>query len=330
MNADLLVFLQRRAPQEQATLDMDATLVETQKRTALHSYEGTRAYQPLTSYWAEAGVVVHSEFRDGNVPAGHEQRRVLEEAIEALPPGVERALLRYCAEGRNERFGVIGFAVGVDVTAAFKAAVTEVEEGEWRELRDAGGEETGQQYAEVCFVPNALGFSHRGPDYRFVAVREPLRNPPLPGLEEGLGPVALGGAGWYRIRGVVSNRLDLPGDELVRWYRARCGKGEEVHSVLKMDLAGGRLPSGRFGANAAWWTHAVLACNLHAALRTLALGPAWAGKRMKAVRFALLGLPGRVVRHARRLIIQLGAGHPSCALLRSARRRILAVAHSPP
>ena len=24
----------------------------------------------------------------------------------------------------------------------------------------------------------------------------------------------------------------------------RCGKGEEVHSVLKSDLAGGRLPSG--------------------------------------------------------------------------------------
>ena len=86
-------------------------------------------------------MVVHSEFRDGNVPAGHEQRRVLEEALELLTPGVERVLLRsdaagyqwellrYCAEGRHERFGVIGFAVGVDVTAAFKAAVAEVEEG---------------------------------------------------------------------------------------------------------------------------------------------------------------------------------------------------------
>ena len=248
-------------------------------------------------------MVVHSEFRDGNVPAGHEQRRVLEEALELLTPGVERVLLRsdaagyqwellrYCAEGRHERFGVIGFAVGVDVTVAFKAAVAEVEEGEWRALRDGDGEETGQQYAEVCFVPNALGFSHRGPDYRFVAVRERLRNPPLPGLEEGLPAVELGDTGWYRIRGLVSNRLDLPGDELVRWYRARCGKGEEVHSVLKTDLAGGRLPSGRFGANAAWWAHAVLACNLHAAFRTLALA-GLGGQAHKAVRFALLALRG--------------------------------------
>ena len=37
-------------------------------------------------------------------------------------------------------------------------------------------------------------------------------------------------------------------------YRQRCGKGEQVHSVLKSDLAAGRLPSGLFGANAAWPT----------------------------------------------------------------------------
>ena len=335
-------FLQRRAPQTQATLDMDATVVETQKRTALYSYAGTRAYQPLTTYWAEAGLVVHSEFRDGNVPAGHEQRRVLEEALQHLPAGVERVLkrsdtagyqwelLRSCAEGRNERFGVIEFAVGADVSTAFKTAVAEVDEAEWRALSGAGGEETGQQYAEVCFVPKGLGYSRKGPDYRFLAIREPLRNPPLPGMEEGLPAVELGGAGWYRIRGVVSNRHGLPGDELIRWYRARCGKGEEVHGVMKTDLAGGRLPAGLFGANAAWWAHVLLAFNLHAALKTLGLGPAWAGKRMKAVRFALLGLPGRVVRHARRLIIQLSAGHPSYGLLLSARRNILALAHVPP
>ena len=70
---------------------------------------------------------MHSEFRDGNVPAGHDQLRVLRESLEYLPAGVDQVLLRsdtagypwellrYCAEGRDERFGVIEFAVGVDV-----------------------------------------------------------------------------------------------------------------------------------------------------------------------------------------------------------------------
>ncbi len=58
----------------------------------------------------------------------------------------------------------------------------------------------------------------------------------------------------------MTNRA-LPGDKLIGWYRQRCGKGEEVHGVLKEDLAGGRLQSGLFGANAAWWAIAVLALN---------------------------------------------------------------------
>ena len=41
-------------------------------------------------------------------------------------------------------------------------------------------------------------------------------------------------------------------------------------------------------------------------------------------------LLGRVVRHARKLVINLSRGHPSYALLGQARRRILALAHGPP
>ena len=70
---------------------------------------------------------------------------------------------------------------------------------------------------------------------------------------------------------MVTNRT-LAGDEVIWWSRQRCGKGEEVHSVLKSDLAGGRLPSRLFGANAAWWAIAVLAFNLSSAMKRLGVG----------------------------------------------------------
>ena len=133
---------------------------------------------------------------------------------------------------------------------------------------------------------------------------------------------------WYKVTGIVTNR-DLPGDELIRWYRQRCGKGEEVHSVLKEDLAGGRLPSGLFGVNAAWWAISVLAFNPNSAIKQLALGDRWVSKRLKAIRFGIINLPGRVVRHARRLIIRLPRGHPSFELLVDARRTTLAMANAP-
>ncbi len=348
VNADLTGFLQRHARHEQATLDVDATLIETHKEQALYCYKKYKAYQPFTTYWAEAGLVLHTEFRDGNVPAGHQQLRMLEESLECLPAGVEQVLvrsdtagyqqefLRYCAEGRNQRFGVIEFAVGVDATPEFKAAVARTAAKEWRELRrevDGRRVETGQQYAEVCFVPNWIGHSKNSPEYRFIAIREPLRNPPLPGMEDqaGLSPHVMETAegGWYKVFGIVTNR-DLDPEELVWWSRQRCGKGEEVHAVLKEDLAGGRLPSGLFGANAAWWAITALAFNLNSAMKQLALGKEWVSRRLKAVRFEVINLPGRVARHAGMLIISLSRGHPSYGLLCQARRRILALAHGPP
>ncbi len=85
VNRDLLSFVQRNKEQREATLDMDATLIETSKSEAEFCYKGFRSYQPLNTWWAEQGLIVHTEFRDGNVPAGYEQLRVLKEALLNLP-----------------------------------------------------------------------------------------------------------------------------------------------------------------------------------------------------------------------------------------------------
>ena len=342
VNGELLRAVQAQRPATQATLDMDATLIETHKREALYCYKRFKAYQPLNTWWAEQGLIVHSEFRDGNVPAGHEQLRVLEEAARLLPEGVtklclrsdtaayQQDLLKYCAEGKNERFGVIEFAIGADVTPEFKQAVAELPETAWRGLdRIVDGERyaTDQQWAEVGYVPNWAGMSKTGPDYRFLAIREPLRELDLGDAEQLPFPtMSFGTLGRYKLFGVVTNRT-LPGDALIRWQRERCGKSEEAHAVMKDDLAGGRLPSGLFGANAAWWAIMVLAHNLNAMMKRQVLGGDWEARRMKAMRFHLIALPGRVVRHARRLIVRLSAG--AVDLIRDARAAILSLQPAP-
>jgi hypothetical protein len=334
---DLVAFQQQRSPSRQATLDMDATLVESTKKQALFSYKGYRAYQPLTTYWFEQDLILHSEFRDGNVPAGHEQLRVFQESLAALPAGVEevllrsdsagyqKELLRYCAAGKNERFGVIGFAIGADVTDALRKAVAEIEESQWHSMPDGH-----QQWAEVCFVPNWAGHSKKNPDYRFITIREPLKQPTLPGIEQtGLPfPVMDMNTIRYKLTALVTNR-DLPGEELIIWYRQRCGNSEQAHAIMKDDLGGEHLPSASFGENAAWWALTVLAFNLNTLMKRLVLGGSWANKRLKAIRFHFITIAGRVWEHARTLWIGVSQSHPSGELLHQARQKLALLMHSP-
>ena len=344
VNRDLVASIQKHRPTTEATLDMDATLVETEKEDALFSYKGYKAYQPMNTYWAEQEAVLHTEFRDGNVPAGYEQLRVLKDALDLLPDGVTKVflrsdtagyqhdLLKYCEKGEHERFGRIEFAIGADVTKEFRKAVAEVKE--WKPvMNELQGElkPTAKEWAEVCFIPNEIAYTRNAPVYRYIATRELLKQPELPGME---GQVGLPfhtmtiDKKRYKIFGIVTNR-DSEGSELIDWLHKRCGKSEEAHSIMKEDLAGGRLPSADFGENAAWWGIMVLAFNLNTAMKNLVLEDSWAAKRMKALRFSLINLPARVMERSRQLFMRLAGGHPSLEVLLTARKRIMELAYAP-
>ncbi len=94
----LVSFLQRHRGPGAATLDMDATLVQSHKRQAEYCYKKFKACQPLNTWWAEQQVIVHSGFRDGNVPAGYRQLQVLQASLAALPGGRGRSV---CARTRR-------------------------------------------------------------------------------------------------------------------------------------------------------------------------------------------------------------------------------------
>ena len=346
VNQGMSAFVQRRNPQKIATLDQDATVVGTAKRDALFSYKGFKSYQPLNTWWAEQEMVLHTEFRDGNVPAGHEQLRVFKESLSLLPEGIEQvrlrsdtagyqhALLRYCEEGKNERFGRIEFTIGADVTAEFKKAVlTEVREKDWMPIfkeYDGVRMKTNQEWAEVCFIPNAIAHRMDGPAYRYLAIRESMGSMELPGMPQQEFPfqTVQMDLQQYKLFGLVTN-MDWDGQRLIHWHRERCGKSEEAHAVMKEDFAGGKLPSGDFGENAAWWWIMILAMNLNTIMKRLVLGGSWASRRMKAIRFSLITIPGRIVERSRELIIRLVKGQPAFEFYLEARRRIMAMAFAP-
>ena len=335
LNQPLIACIQKQLPSTVATLDQDATLTSTYKRKALYSYKGFKAYQPFNTFWAEHGMLLHSEFRDGNVNAGFEQLRVLKEALNLLPPDVQHAylrsdsagyqedLIRYCAEGNDPRFGVIPFAIAARVSAGIKKEAQSLDEKHWHPIykEDADGTKTktNQEWADICFVPDWAVKSKAS--YRYLAIREAMKPGKTKEDEEPDVPFQTMKSNkvTYKLFAVVTNR-NIDGSDLIQWHRKRCGKSEHVHSTQKEGLAGGQFPSNLFGANAAWWALMVLSFNLNRLMQIAALPNDLKESKMKALRFHIIQLPGRVIHHARQVFVRVEGYY--CELLQLIRDKI--------
>ncbi|NCS74737.1 MAG: IS1380 family transposase [Deltaproteobacteria bacterium] len=322
-----LEAMQAMQPRSTATLDVDATIIEAHKALALRAYEGTVGYQPQMALWAEQGVWVCDEFRDGNVPAAFRVKDFIIRAFGNLPETVTRRRLRGDSALYDEEalswmadHGKVDFVVTADMSASLEAVVKAIPDGVWRPYRslDPHSKDTEErEWAEVInFVPAWKRNNRPGATpFRYIAVRVRTRQRDL--FEED--------DNQWRHFAVVTN-MDWAGDRLLRWHREKQGTVEFRHGVVKNDLGGGVLPCGRFGANAAWWRLNVLAHNVLELLKSQALPEGLANARPKTLRFQLFNLPGRVVRHARTWVLKLYRGFPLAEAFVEARRRIAEMA----
>jgi len=308
VNRDLLAEMGRRCGEQKiATVDQDATIIESHKREALLSYEGKRGYQPMLAVWAETELILADQFRDGNVPAMQKPLDVARLAFAALPGTVrefyyrgdsachEQELLQWLRNEQREDGppGKIGFAISARMTVALRQAVEAVPEQEWQPY---GAEDAAviRECAEVPFVPTEP-YERKGLEpLRYVAVR----------IRQRQGEFFADGSAVKHFA-VLSNMQQWSAAKLLQWHRQKAGTIEAVHDILKNELAAGVLPCGRFGANAAWLRLAVLTHNVLVALKRLALPAELLAARPKRLRFLIFQTAGRMVHHARRVLLRL-------------------------
>jgi len=300
-NAELVLDLQCRRPARTATLDVDATILPCDKRAAKRTFEGGRGYQPVLVLWAEQDVLVADEFRDGNVPAGSGNRRVVEKAVAALPGGIDTILLRGdSALYEHELMDWldlrrIGYAISADMSRELAACIQALPEDHWKP--DPEETDAIREWAEVNYVPDDGNYSKKAATpRRYLAIRVRPRQGDL-----------LGDGSRVRHFAVVTNRSDPPrgcGLDLIHWHRGKCGTIERAHDVLINELAAAALPSQKFGANAAWLRLNVLLYNLLSAFKRVGLPEEFHAARPKRLRFLLLNTVGKVVRHARETLLR--------------------------
>jgi len=286
-------------PQRIATVDQDATIIESHKQAAYYHYEEGRGYQPMVAVWAELDLVLADEFRDGNVPAKQDPLTCAKLAFAALPETIQKRYFRgdsachendlldwlKAPEREREPGGPITFAISAVLSEPLAQALRAVKESDWKTF-DTEDDGTLRQWAEVDFVPGEKSEHKDSKPLRYVGLR----------LLKPQGVLFKDGSDRH-FHAVITNEQQWDGARLLEWHRQKAGTVEHTHDEVKNELGGGHVPSQRFGVNSAWFKIALLTYNLVSAIKGLCLEGEERTARLKRFRLLLIHVAGRMNRN---------------------------------
>lgn len=288
------------------TFDLDSTIVQVYgrgKQGADYGYTKVRGYHPQLATLAETGQVIFSRMRGGKAGAARKARSFLSETVSRLRHAGAAGQLTFRADSAFYSRAVIStagklnvrFSITVRQDTKVRAAIEGIEEDGWVPIPYwlSTPEVSGADVAETTYT--AFAGTKDATQVRLIVPR--VR--PTPGSQLALF------TDWDYHAFVT----DRPGDTLELEADHRRHAVVE-QSIAELKSAGwAHAPSGRFFANAAWASLAVMAHNLARAVGALS-GPELARATVATLRRKLFGVPGRLVRSARRLRLRLPHGWP--------------------
>ena len=185
----------------------------------------------------------------------------------------------------------IGFAVNARINAALRAEIGALSE-QWQPYQEDSA--AIKECAELDYAPEESAENTYREPLRYVALRIRKKQGEL-----------FAACSAVKHFAVISNVWEWTPKKLLQWHREKAGSMEAAHDVIKNELAGGVMPCGRFGANAAWLRLAVLTYNVLTALKRLALPPELLTAWPKRLWFLIFYTPGKLVRHAWQKLLRL-------------------------
>ena len=320
------------------TIDLDTTDVEVygrKKRGVAYNHQGQRVGRPHVATWAETEIVLAADLGDGTDDPRATAPGLLRRALAALPAAARasgrvamRADAGYFAGqlARAAHDAQIAFAIGAKRIAPLWRLLAGIAEDAWHDAIDMDNAQVAvAEYCPDWWPANTRLLIRRvalDPAQVSADPRSRRRRTLHPDQRDMLFPELAQQPAVYAYSFILTN-LDVSSPDkaaaVEHWYRHRTAV-ENIFRDSKLGAALRHLPSGYPQVNLAWMWGALLAASMAAWLHQLTAVTAGqdilaghgvrGGKAMIAtLRWRLIAVPGRLIRHARHLTLRLPPGH---------------------
>lgn len=291
-------------------IDFDATLItaHSEKQGAAATYKRGFGHHPLLAFLDATGEALGGILRPGNAGSNTAADHValLAMALAQLPvdPEAVEVVTRADSAGLTHDFlnacraAHVRFSVGYDLTEPARTACLNVPKKRWIPAVTADGSDE-REGADVAEITDLLDLSRWPEGTRAIARREE----PHPGAQ-----LTFTDADGHRFQVFITDQTDTDIAYLEALQRGR-GRAEKLICNLK-DTGLTNLPSADMAINAAWLTTALIAHDLLAWCRLIALDGELARAEPKRLRYCLLHAADVIARSGRRTRLRLAAGWP--------------------
>ena len=320
-----------------AFVDVDDTIREVhgyQKQGAAYGYSGVKGLNAQLAVLSSptcAPVIAAARLRKGNAVSGHGANRLISDAVAtARAAGVTGQVMVRADSGYYRRdviaaavTGKAWFSVTVRMNPAVTRAITAIPEKAWTTIRYPRGlwdEQEQRWLSEAQVAETTFTAFTSAPKKWQVTCRLVVRRVRRLQPRTSDGSVQGELFATYRHHAFITNSTltTIAADERHRDHAII----EQVIAELK-DGPLAHLPSGKYAANAAWTTCAVIAFNL---ARAAAVAADLATIRWASLRTKIINIAGRIATTGRRLDLHLPDGWAS----EPGWQRLWAVATGPP
>jgi Transposase DDE domain group 1 len=307
-------------------IDADATLVLAQtdaKEGAAGTYKHGFGFAPLLAYLDRGqapGEPLAGLLRPGNAPAGASTDLVelVDLAVAQLPADERPVLVRSDSAGGSSKLAWhlrehgIGFTLGMQIDAHVREAIAAQPEQVWASAVEPDGQV--RPGAEVCELTGWIDL-HRWPNGTRVLCR---REDAHPGAQ-----LRFTDHDGHRFQIFVTDQADPDITALELRHRQRARVEDRIRAAKATGLQ--NLPFDRWRRNQVWLELVLAAQDLCCWTQALLVDGALAIAEPKTLRYRLLHVAARVIRHARRLILRLQATWPWATELAAAFARLRAL-----